>query len=182
MTPETMSTTRAASEGSGERRPQATRGRLIAVRALVRRLVVFGAIGSVCFVIDVGLFNVLNASLLQGKPLTAKIVAALIATAVAWVSNRWLTFRSSRSRTRSETVREAILFALVNIVGIAIATLCLFVSHYVLGFRSVLADNISGNGVGLVLGTVFRYVAYDLAVFRRRSPRAAGVRGTASVH
>ena len=38
-------------------------------------------------------------------------------------------------------------------------------SHYVLDLRSPLADNISANGVGLVLGTLFRFWAYRRFVF-----------------
>jgi putative flippase GtrA len=155
--------------------------------SLVGKIAVFGAIGGVCFVIDVGLYNLLFATVLADRPLTAKIVAALVATAVAWVGNRSLTFRSHRSRDRAAIVREAVLFAVVNLIGIAIATTCLFVSHYLLGFHSVLADNIAGNGVGLVLGTAFRYAAYSLAVFRPRTapsstnaPAAPTLEGSAS--
>jgi hypothetical protein len=39
------------------------------------------------------------------------------------------------------------------------------VSHYALGFTSVLADNISGNVIGLGLGTLFRFTFYRLWVF-----------------
>jgi putative flippase GtrA len=62
-------------------------------------------------------------------------------------------------------LKEAVVFGLVNVGGLAIASLCLFVSHYVLGHTSQLADNIAANGVGLVLGTAFRYVAYRWFVF-----------------
>ncbi|MHA7280916.1 hypothetical protein ACX80H_14345 [Arthrobacter sp. MDT2-2] len=39
-------------------------------------------------------------------------------------------------------------------------------SHYVLGLTSPLANNISANVVGVLLGNVFRYVAYRFFVFR----------------
>jgi hypothetical protein len=42
---------------------------------------------------------------------------------------------------------------------------CLFVSHYLLGFESRLADNISSNVIGLGLGTLFRFTLYKLWVF-----------------
>jgi putative flippase GtrA len=42
---------------------------------------------------------------------------------------------------------------------------CLWVSHYLLGFESALADNISANVIGLVLGTVFRFWGYHNWVF-----------------
>jgi putative flippase GtrA len=41
----------------------------------------------------------------------------------------------------------------------------LWVSHYVLGFTSPLADNISANVVGLGLGTLFRFWSYRRWVF-----------------
>jgi hypothetical protein len=50
---------------------------------------------------------------------------------------------------------------------------CLWVSHYVMGYTSVLADNIATNVVGLGLGTAFRFSLYKWWVFApsRRSGR-----------
>jgi putative flippase GtrA len=42
---------------------------------------------------------------------------------------------------------------------------CLWVSHYALGFTSVLADNIASNVIGLGLGTLFRFTLYRMWVF-----------------
>jgi putative flippase GtrA len=50
----------------------------------------------------------------------------------------------------------------------AIGLACLWFSHYVLGFTSLLADNISSNVIGLALGTVFRFWLYRSWVFRPR--------------
>jgi len=55
---------------------------------------------------------------------------------------------------------------LFNVAGMVIALGCLAFSHYVLDLRSARADNISANGVGLVLGTLFRFWAYRYFVFR----------------
>jgi hypothetical protein len=46
-----------------------------------------------------------------------------------------------------------------------IAWACLAISHYLLGLTGPLADNISANGFGLVLGTVFRFWSYRKFVF-----------------
>jgi hypothetical protein len=46
-----------------------------------------------------------------------------------------------------------------------IALSCLGISHYVLGYESALADNISANFVGLILGTIFRFWGYHNWVF-----------------
>jgi putative flippase GtrA len=58
-----------------------------------------------------------------------------------------------------------VLFVALNGVGMLIAVGCLAVSHYLMGYTGALADNISANGVGLVLGTAFRFWAYRRWVF-----------------
>ena len=131
----------------------------------LHELLRFGSVGAVAFVVDVGLFNLLRfgpGELLAAKPLTAKVLSVAVATVVAWLGNRYWTFARSRTATR---VRELFGFAVVNVVGMAIAVACLAFSHYVLGLTSPLADNIAANVVGLGLGTIFRYVAYRRVVF-----------------
>lgn len=149
--------------------PRATLARLV---TLARQLVSFGSIGAVCFVIDLGVYNLLRATVMPDGPIAAKIVSAVVSTAVAWVGNRFITFRAERQTGRRETLREGLLFAATNLIGLGIAAACLFVSHYVLGFTSTLADNVAGNGVGLVLGTAFRFAAYKALVFRSTDAHA----------
>lgn len=133
---------------------------------LVSQLISFGFIGGLAFVVDLTVYNIVRATILQDSPIWSKVVSVAVATVFAWLGNRYLTFRRERS---PRPIREGVLFAVVNIVGLLLAAACLFVSHYVLGFTSQLADNISGNGVGLVLGTAFRFVAYRWLVFSPRS-------------
>lgn len=130
----------------------------------------FGVVGGAGFVVDIGLFNLLQhgpLAVLEGKPATAKVLSVCVAMLVTWIGNRLWTFADNRTRTK---VREFIGFVVVNIGGMAIAVLCLWLSRYVLGFTTPLADNISANGVGLVLGMVFRYLAYKYLVFTGDKP------------
>lgn len=136
-----------------------------------RQLLSFGSIGALCFLIDLGVYNLLRLTVLDDQPIAAKVGSAVVSTAVAWVLNRLITFRSERTTGRRETVREGVLFAVTNLIGLGIAAVCLFVSHYLLGFTSTLADNVAGNGVGLVLGTAFRFAAYKTLVFRSPDAR-----------
>ena len=131
---------------------------------VVRELMKFGVVGAMAYVIDVGTFNLLLLphSPIEHKPLTAKTIAAVLAITFAYVGNRHWTFRH---RDRSGLAREYTLFFALNGVGLAIALACLAVSHYLLGFTSVLADNIAANGVGLLLGTAFRFWSYRRWVF-----------------
>jgi putative flippase GtrA len=65
-------------------------------------------------------------------------------------------------------VREFALFATSCTLGLGIALIPLWVSHYVLGFTSPLADNIAANVIGLAMGTTFRFIAYSTVVFPSR--------------
>ncbi|MFY0408178.1 GtrA family protein [Solicola sp. PLA-1-18] len=132
---------------------------------LAREVALFGMVGGLGFVTDVGLFNVLRSgegALLADKPLTAKVVSVVVATVVTYVGNRQLTWRH---RPRGDRRRELVLFFVFNGIGLAISVGALAVSHYLLGLTSPLADNIAANGVGLVLGTLFRFWAYRTFVF-----------------
>ncbi len=141
-----------------------------ALDAVYREMLKFGTVGAVAFVVDVGLFNVLATSLwpgadpapLDGHEKMAKVVSASVATVVAWLGNRYWTFRHRRQASRP---REFATFALMNAIAMVIAVACLTISHDVLGFTSPLADNIAGNVVGIGLGTLFRFWAYRTFVF-----------------
>ncbi|GAA4421678.1 hypothetical protein GCM10023169_14780 [Georgenia halophila] len=135
------------------------------VGAWLHEVARFCTVGGMAFVVDVGLFNLVRfgpGELLGEWPLVAKVLSVSVSVLVAWLGNRRWTFARTRRRERR---RELALFVGVNLGGMAIAVGCLAVSHYVLGLTSPLADNIAANGVGLVLGTAFRYVCYRYLVF-----------------
>lgn len=125
------------------------------LRGVFAELAKFGTVGALSFVIDVTIFNALL--LVMDKPLTAKVISTVFSATNAFVLNRAWSFKH---RERTNVRREYGLFFVLNAVGLSISLLCLAVSHYVLGFESRLADNIAANGVGLVLGTTFRFWSY----------------------
>ncbi len=126
----------------------------------------FGVIGFIAFLIDLVIFNFLRFAggegVLFDRPLTAKVLSVLVATTFAFAGNRHWTFKE---RSRSTIRRQYTMFFVFNVIGMAISLACLGISHYVLGFESALADNISANFVGLILGTVFRFWGYHNWVF-----------------
>ncbi len=135
------------------------------------QLLRFGAVGAVGFVVDVAVFNILRITVFSPEnihegPVWAKVVSTSIAIVVNWIGNRYWTFGPHR---RPQALREGIEFAIVSVGGMAIGLACLWFSHYVLGFTSLLADNVSSNVIGLALGTVFRFWLYRLWVFRPRA-------------
>lgn len=131
------------------------------------RVAKFSVIGGIAFVVDVLVFNLLRPEDLAG-PIGAKIVSVVCATAVSWVGSRYWTFRDGR---RNSAGKEAVGFFLVNAGGLLIALGCLWFSNHVLGLTSALADNISGNIVGVGLGNIFRYAMYRFVIYRVRPGR-----------
>ena len=123
---------------------------------VAREAAKFGTVGAISYAIDLVVFNAVL-HVLEDKPLTAKVVSTVVAATNAFLLNRHWSFRH---RERRSVARESGLFVVLNVVGLVIALLCLGLSHYVLGFESRLADNIAANGVGLVLGTLFRFWSY----------------------
>ena len=158
--------------------PTGPLGKLHAAMDVVyREMVKFGAVGLLAYVVDLYVYNLLRSGVwpmesppLHDKPLLSKVISVAVATVVAWLGNRYWTFRHRR---RATARAEFVLFVVMNVGGLLIALGCLWFSHYVLDQTSVLADNISGNVVGLGLGTLFRFWAYRQFVFtelRRPAP------------
>jgi len=127
-----------------------------------REVAKFGLVGGVAFVIDSGIFLWLLNGPMGDHPTRAKIISAAVATLFSWVANRYWTFRHRR---QANMLREVTMFIIMNAVGIGIASACVYVSHWVLGFESTQADFIAGSVVGLILGTIFRFFAYRFWVF-----------------
>ena len=137
--------------------------------AWVREFIQFGLVGATAFIVDAGLFNLLQhgpLGILAGHPNTAQFVAAVTATLYSWIANRLWTYRG---RTRNNATREAILFFFANACGIGISQFCLLFTHHILGFTSALADNIAVYVVGFALGTAFRFFFYHYVVFTGRT-------------
>jgi putative flippase GtrA len=144
------------------------------MRTLIAQLARFGVVGAVGFVVDVGVFNLLRGTLLDPAhihegPVLAKVISTSLAIVVNWLGNRYWTFRKE---ARKHPASEAVEFFVVSLVGMGIGLGCLWISHYVLGYTSQLADNISANVIGLGLGTVFRFALYRWWVF---NPKRTGV-------
>lgn len=134
---------------------------------LLRYALKFGVVGVIGLGVDVALFNALRLGVFGDdhffqEPIGAKIVSVTVATIVTWFGNRYWTFREHR---RKNYLLELFEFSTVAVGGLLIALLCLWVSHYVLGFTSLIADNIATNVVGLILATTFRFLMYRFWVF-----------------
>ena len=138
---------------------------------LLPELSKFGVVGLLGLLVDIGGFNLLRFAGGEGplydQPGTAKGSSTAAGTVVAWLGNRYWTFRDSR---RTAAHHEFFVYVLWGSIGSAMAVACLAFSHYLLRLTSPLADNISANVVGLALATTFRFWAYRTHVFSEHKP------------
>ena len=79
-------------------------------RLLLKELGAFGVVGSACFVLDVGLFQLLYVHVGLGA-VTSKLLSTLVSMTVAYVAHRQWSFSH---RARTSVRREYLVFALVN--------------------------------------------------------------------
>ena len=127
---------------------------------LIPELAKFGLVGGIGAVIDLG-----GAAYLHGVagigPMVAKGLSITAATVVTYLGSRFWTFRH---RVNQDVGRETLLFAALNVVGLAIAEAVIGFTHYGLGMHGTLAYN-AASVLGTGLGTIFRYFAYKKWVF-----------------
>lgn len=140
---------------------------------LARQVARFGVVGIVAFIVDVGVFNILILTVLEEKPLTAKVFSSLLAIAVAYTGNRSWTFHPDKQpgsvagagAHHHSIPRQFFYFMMANGIAMLASLACLGFSRYALGLDSPIADNISANIIGIGLGTVIRFYLYRTWVF-----------------
>jgi putative flippase GtrA len=139
------------------------------IRILPRRfqhmsdeVIKFGIIGVINLVVNFAVVNVLWATVLRDGELKAKAIATIVATTCAYFMNRHWTYRD---RPKSTLRREYTLFLFFNAVGLVMEVSVVGLAKYGLGSTHILVLNL-GTGVGIVLGTIFRFWAYRTHVFK----------------
>jgi putative flippase GtrA len=146
--------------------PEPVRGLLIKHRELLK----FAVVGGTTFVIDNGIWYLLKLSILEDKPVTAKIIAIIIATIVSYILNREWSFRTRGGRERHH---EAALFFLISGIGVGLNSAPLYMSRYWLMLEEPhvsrlvqeVADFASGSIIGMLLAMFFRFWAFRRWVF-----------------
>jgi putative flippase GtrA len=135
-----------------------------------RELAKFLVVGGTTYVVDVGLFTLMSHTVLANKVVTAKAISVIIATILSYILNREWSFSRRGGR---EPRHEAMLFFVVNGIALGLNLVPLALSQYVFGFNASnyasftvsVANFISANIIGTILGMAFRFWAYRKWVF-----------------
>lgn len=129
----------------------------------LKEVLKFGIVGALAFVVNASVTLLLMNTWFQDEGhAKAKFIAGVVATLFSWIVNRLWTFRHKRQENK---FREAVQFAVVNLIGIGVESGCVMFTFYVLGLTSKEASFVSGTIVGTVLGTIVRYFAYRFWVY-----------------
>jgi putative flippase GtrA len=130
----------------------------------------FAIVGATTFVIDSAVFYTLKLTVLEPKPVTAKIIAGIVAVIASYILNREWSFRDRGGRERHH---EALMFFAFSGVGVLLSMAPLWFSSYVLQLRvpevsltvENIADFISAYVIGNLLQMAFRFWAFRRWVF-----------------
>jgi putative flippase GtrA len=131
-----------------------------AYRHLVKELSAFGVVGAVCFLIDVGLFQLFYAHVELGA-VTSKFLATAVSMTVAYVGHRYWSFSH---RARPGLRQEYVRFLAINVVTLLLGLAVVASVRYGLDQESALVLQIANVGA-IVLGTAVRYLSYRRWVF-----------------
>lgn len=133
-------------------------------------LIKFAIVGATTFIIDSAIFYTLKLTILEPKPVTAKVIAGIVAVIASYILNREWSFRDRGGRERHH---EALLFFAFSGVGVVLSMAPLWFSSYVLGLRvpevsltvENVADFVSAYIIGNLLQMAFRFWAMRRWVF-----------------
>jgi putative flippase GtrA len=133
-------------------------------------LIKFAIVGATTFIIDSAVFYTLKLTVLEPKPVTAKIIAGIVAVIASYILNREWSFQNRGGRERHH---EALLFFAFSGVGVLLSMAPLWFSSYVLLLRvpdvsltvENIADFVSAYIIGNLLQMGFRFWAFRRWVF-----------------
>src|SRR6476469_2206235 len=152
-------------------------------RRVFGEAVKFSAVNVVATTVAVLLFNALVHGLptlygpgpLHDYPLMTYVVANTVGMLISFYGSRQYAFKHRRPTGPGGGL---VNYAIVNFASFVIPMACLWVTRNVFDWSSALADNVSANVVGAVLGTLFRCWLFRRFVFTRHAVEFHGAQVT----
>ena len=148
-------------------------------------LIKFAMVGGTTFVIDLVIFYALSLTILEPKPVVARIISGVIAVIASYILNREWAFRNRGGRERHH---EALLFFVISGIGVLLAAAPLWLANNVFDMRSnlsvreiVVVDFILGFLIGNLLQMGFRFWALRKYAFPVEQ-LSGGEAGSTDVH
>jgi putative flippase GtrA len=128
----------------------------------------FGIVGGISYVVTI-IANYAYLYFEKNDEITAYIVANVVATGVAYIGNRYWTYKERESGGS----REMALFGAINAVAIAMQAGVATLTTYVLHMNSHLEIFFSKFILGIAIGMAFRFWCYRTFIFPETEPALA---------
>lgn len=136
-------------------------------RALALRhheLIKFAIVGGTTMIFDLAIFYSLSLTILEEKPVVAKVLSGILATVLSYILNREWSFKNRGGRERHH---EALLFFTISGIGVLLAAAPLWIANNVFDIREtqdnlttlVIVDFVLNYIIGNLLQMVFRFWA-----------------------
>jgi len=138
------------------------------VKHLIHEVAKFGIVGGLSYVVTI-IANYAYLYFDKNAELTAYIVGNVVATAVAYVGNRYWTYKDRESGGS----REMALFVAINGVAIAIQAGITTLTYYVLHMTSHVDIFFSKFILAIGIGMAFRFWCYRTFIFPHAEPALA---------
>ncbi|WP_340537479.1 GtrA family protein [Nocardioides sp. GXZ039] len=103
-------------------------------------------------------------ALLRDRAIPAYVLANMVGMVISYHGARGWVFPH---RPPQQADGGWTAYVIINLAAMILPVGCLYLSRNVLGLDSALADNLSANGVGLILAFGARFLLFKRFVFRR---------------
>lgn len=115
-------------------------------------------------IFDLAIFYSLSLTILEEKPVVAKVLSGILATVLSYILNREWSFKNRGGRERHH---EALLFFTISGIGVLLAAAPLWIANNVFDIRAdqenlttlVVVDFVLNYIIGNLLQMVFRFWA-----------------------
>ena len=139
-------------------------------------LIKFAIVGGTTFVIDTAVYYLLAFTVLEPKPVVARIISGVVATIASYILNREWAFKNRGGRERHH---EALLFFGISGFAVLLTAAPLWLANNVFhmrenlaGFELAVLDFFVAFIIGNLIGMAFRFWALRKYAFPDESPRA----------
>ncbi len=134
-------------------------------RQIIHEFAKFGIIGVIGLIITNVGYVLLHSN--GVGPVTSTTIATIVATIVAYIGNRYWSFRH---RERTSVPREGLIFFVLNGVGLLIQDAVVAFNSYVLHLEHHKVAEFLALNIGIGLATIFRFWSYRKFVWRLTTP------------
>ncbi|MEU1595213.1 GtrA family protein [Streptomyces sp. NPDC005708] len=146
----------------------------VPVISRARRIVVevakFGVVGGSGVAVNILVFNFLL-HVLTWAPMTATVLASIVAMGTNYLGFRFFAYRDHASRTRQQIV----LFFGFSGIGVLMESVLFYVGYHGLDMNGPLGSNVA-KALSIVLASAFRFLVYRTWVFQHEAKQGAGTR------